>query len=101
MHIPDEDSIIKIHINNFIFHLFRILPYQFENQVILFLLCLIIPLSDRSKTKSDNSYEIFARFDIKSDKVNVSEEELCTTEKEAIARVTELNKDNREYPELD
>lgn len=54
-----------------------------------------------SKTKQYNSYEIFARFDTKSDKVNVSEEELCATEKESIARVTELNKDSREYPELD
>lgn len=54
-----------------------------------------------SNTKQYNSYEIFARFDIKSDKVNVSEKELCATEKEAIARVTELNKENREYPELD
>lgn len=32
---------------------------------------------------------------------NYSEDCICATEKEAIARVTELNKDNREYPELD
>ena len=54
-----------------------------------------------SKTKQYNSYEIFAMYDTKSDKVHVSEEELCATEKEAIARVTELNKENRESLELD
>ena len=48
-----------------------------------------------------NSYKIFAMFDTKSDKVTVSEKELCATEKEAIARVTELNKENRESLELD
>lgn len=54
-----------------------------------------------SKTKQYNSYEIFAMYDTKSDKVHVSEEELCATEKEAIARVTELNKENLESLELD
>ena len=54
-----------------------------------------------SKTKWYNSYEIFAMYDTKSDKVKVSEEELCATEKEAIARVTELNKENQKYLELD
>ena len=54
-----------------------------------------------SKTKQYNSYEIFAMYDTKSDKVHVSEEELYATEKEAIARVTELNKENLESLELD
>ena len=54
-----------------------------------------------SKTKQYNSYEIFAMYDTKSDKVHVSEEELCAIEKEAIARVTELNKENLESLELD
>lgn len=53
-----------------------------------------------SNTKQYNYYEIFAMYDAKSEKESVSEEDLCATEKEAIARVTELNKENREYPEL-
>ena len=54
-----------------------------------------------SNTRQYNSYEIFAMYDTKSDKVNVSEEELCATEKEAIARITELNKEKQECLELD
>lgn len=54
-----------------------------------------------SKTRQYNSYEIFAMYDTKSDKVNIPEEELCATEKEAIARITELNKEKQECLELD
>ena len=54
-----------------------------------------------SNTKQYNFYDLFVRFDTKYDNITVSEEELCATEKEAIARVTELNKENLESLELD
>ena len=39
-----------------------------------------------SNTKQYNFYDLFVRFDTKYDKVTAAEEELCATEKEAIAR---------------